>query len=82
MHFQDLPVKEEFLSATREKLHECLRLFQKTAEYDQLYDACTTLLQVSMETVQISLIIVLLFIFILFNSQLNSCFSIFLQFLL
>ncbi|XP_043076275.1 phosphoinositide-3-kinase, regulatory subunit 3a (gamma) isoform X2 [Puntigrus tetrazona] len=41
----DLPVKEEFLSATREKLHECLRLFQKTAEYDQLYDACTTLLQ-------------------------------------
>uniref|UniRef100_A0A672LP67 Phosphatidylinositol 3-kinase regulatory subunit gamma-like n=1 Tax=Sinocyclocheilus grahami TaxID=75366 RepID=A0A672LP67_SINGR len=45
LHFQDLPVKEEFLSATREKLHECLRLFQKTAEYDQLYDACTTLLQ-------------------------------------
>lgn len=43
--FSDLPVKEEFLSATREKLHECLRLFQKTAEYDQLYDACTTLLQ-------------------------------------
>ncbi|XP_016307155.1 phosphatidylinositol 3-kinase regulatory subunit gamma-like [Sinocyclocheilus anshuiensis] len=41
----DLPVKDEFLSATREKLHECLRLFQKTAEYDQLYDACTTLLQ-------------------------------------
>ncbi|KAK7158622.1 hypothetical protein R3I94_005072 [Phoxinus phoxinus] len=41
----DLPVKEEFLSATREKLQECLRLFQKTAEYDQLYDACTTLLQ-------------------------------------
>ncbi|XP_077103188.1 phosphoinositide-3-kinase, regulatory subunit 3a (gamma) [Siphateles boraxobius] len=40
----DLPVKEEFLSATREKLQECLRLFQKTAEYDQLYDACTTLL--------------------------------------
>ncbi|RXN14268.1 phosphatidylinositol 3-kinase regulatory subunit gamma-like protein [Labeo rohita] len=43
--FSDLPVKEEFLSATREKLQECLRLFQKTAEYDQLYDACTTLLQ-------------------------------------
>ncbi|KTG34126.1 hypothetical protein cypCar_00002961 [Cyprinus carpio] len=43
--FSDLAVKEEFLSATREKLHECLRLFQKTAEYDQLYDACTTLLQ-------------------------------------
>uniref|UniRef100_A0A672SYZ8 Phosphatidylinositol 3-kinase regulatory subunit gamma-like n=1 Tax=Sinocyclocheilus grahami TaxID=75366 RepID=A0A672SYZ8_SINGR len=43
--YPDLPVKEEFLSATREKLHECLRLFQKTAEYDQLYDACTTLLQ-------------------------------------
>lgn len=42
---KDLPVKEEFLSATREKLQECLRLFQKTAEYDQLYDACTTLLQ-------------------------------------
>lgn len=41
----DLPVKEEFLSATREKLQECLRLFQKTAEYDQLYDACTNLLQ-------------------------------------
>ncbi|XP_067220346.1 phosphoinositide-3-kinase, regulatory subunit 3a (gamma) isoform X2 [Chanodichthys erythropterus] len=41
----DLPVKEEFLSATREKLQECLRLFQKTAEYDQLYDACTTLLE-------------------------------------
>ncbi|XP_016320173.1 phosphatidylinositol 3-kinase regulatory subunit gamma-like [Sinocyclocheilus anshuiensis] len=43
--FSDLPVKEEFLSATREKFQECLRLFQKTAEYDQLYDACTTLLQ-------------------------------------
>uniref|UniRef100_A0A673L0L8 Phosphatidylinositol 3-kinase regulatory subunit gamma-like n=1 Tax=Sinocyclocheilus rhinocerous TaxID=307959 RepID=A0A673L0L8_9TELE len=43
--YPDLPVKEEFLSATREKLQECLRLFQKTAEYDQLYDACTTLLQ-------------------------------------
>uniref|UniRef100_A0A671MSJ8 Phosphatidylinositol 3-kinase regulatory subunit gamma-like n=1 Tax=Sinocyclocheilus anshuiensis TaxID=1608454 RepID=A0A671MSJ8_9TELE len=43
--YPDLPVKDEFLSATREKLHECLRLFQKTAEYDQLYDACTTLLQ-------------------------------------
>ncbi len=84
MHFQDLPVKEEFLSATREKLHECLRLFQKTAEYDQLYDACTTLLQVSMETVQIGLIIVLLFILILSNSQLYFCFSfsILLQFLL
>ncbi|KTF90874.1 hypothetical protein cypCar_00009867 [Cyprinus carpio] len=43
--FPDPPVKEEFLSATREKLQECLRLFQKTAEYEQLYDACTTLLQ-------------------------------------
>uniref|UniRef100_A0A671KS55 Phosphatidylinositol 3-kinase regulatory subunit gamma-like n=1 Tax=Sinocyclocheilus anshuiensis TaxID=1608454 RepID=A0A671KS55_9TELE len=43
--YPDLPVKEEFLSATREKFQECLRLFQKTAEYDQLYDACTTLLQ-------------------------------------
>uniref|UniRef100_A0A9J7ZE56 Phosphoinositide-3-kinase, regulatory subunit 3a (gamma) n=2 Tax=Cyprinus carpio TaxID=7962 RepID=A0A9J7ZE56_CYPCA len=45
-HCDPLPTfSEEFLSATREKLHECLRLFQKTAEYDQLYDACTTLLQ-------------------------------------
>ncbi|XP_059358478.1 phosphatidylinositol 3-kinase regulatory subunit gamma-like [Carassius carassius] len=43
--FTDLPVKEEFLSATREKLQECLRLFQKTAEYERLYDSCTTLLQ-------------------------------------
>ncbi|XP_059420131.1 phosphatidylinositol 3-kinase regulatory subunit gamma-like [Carassius carassius] len=43
--FTDVPVKEEFLSATREKLQECLRLFQKTAEYERLYEACTTLLQ-------------------------------------
>lgn len=41
----DLPVKEEFLSATREKLQECFRVFQKTAEYDQLYDTCTSLLK-------------------------------------
>ncbi|TRY95529.1 hypothetical protein DNTS_010986 [Danionella cerebrum] len=41
----DITVKEEFLCATREKLQECLRLFQKTAECDQLYDACTSLIQ-------------------------------------
>ncbi|XP_073711018.1 phosphoinositide-3-kinase, regulatory subunit 3a (gamma) [Misgurnus anguillicaudatus] len=39
------PVKDEYLSATREKLQEYLRLFQKATEYDQLYDAYATLLQ-------------------------------------
>lgn len=57
-------MKEEFLSATREKLQECLRLFQKTAEYEQLYDACTTLLQVSHGNVLISVIIAV-FLFII-----------------
>ncbi|XP_051555534.1 phosphatidylinositol 3-kinase regulatory subunit gamma-like [Myxocyprinus asiaticus] len=44
-HSPDLLVKDEYLGASREKLQEHLRLFEKTTDYDQLYDAYTTLLQ-------------------------------------
>ncbi|XP_051554012.1 phosphatidylinositol 3-kinase regulatory subunit gamma-like [Myxocyprinus asiaticus] len=41
----DLLVKDEYLGASREKLQEYLSLFQKETDYDQLYDAYTTILQ-------------------------------------
>lgn len=40
-------MKEEYSGASREKLQEYLRLFQKASEYDHLYNAYATLLQVS-----------------------------------
>ncbi|XP_056599030.1 phosphoinositide-3-kinase, regulatory subunit 3a (gamma) [Triplophysa dalaica] len=44
-HSPDKPVKDEYSDASREKLQEYVRLFQKATEYDHLYDAYATLLQ-------------------------------------
>lgn len=42
-------MKDEYSGPSREKLQEYVRLFQKATEYDHLYDAYATLLQVSHE---------------------------------